>query len=309
MAGYYRKIKGKDYDRNLLETAEKAVKGRGDGRISLADARKLVAIVRDSGVYSNVEKRTMSYIRDHFDFTPESDRWFRTEIRKWAATKGAGKKPAAKKKPVEKKAAPKAVAKKAPSRKAAPKAKAAAPRRREKRIAPSPGERLAAITREEAPVQAPREERQKAAPPKKKGGWNIIMILFIIAILIIVVMVANRRLGLNLGCSRDKEQKEAEEKIQNIEPVGEDKIAVPKQETSVTINEEAAPEKVPGAKVLEKSDQYDIYTVGVKDSLVSISEKETGDYRNWAKIFNANRDIIQNPKLIFPGQQIRIPKQ
>lgn len=84
---YYKEIDGKKYDRELLETADEAVKGKGDGRISLADARKLLDEVKDGNAYTDIEKDTMAYIRDNYKFTPEADEWFRTEIRKWAATK------------------------------------------------------------------------------------------------------------------------------------------------------------------------------------------------------------------------------
>jgi len=84
---YYREIDGKKYDKEILETAEKLIKGQGDGRISMSDAEKLFAEVRDGGKYTDIEKDTMSYIRENFKWTDEADKWFRTEIRKWAATK------------------------------------------------------------------------------------------------------------------------------------------------------------------------------------------------------------------------------
>jgi hypothetical protein len=92
MAAYYTKIKGKNYDRRMITTAMRAVKGRGDGRISLQDAKKLLGSVKDASGYSDVEKRTMKYIRDKYAFTPEANKWFRTEVSKWAAVKGAAKK-------------------------------------------------------------------------------------------------------------------------------------------------------------------------------------------------------------------------
>ncbi len=85
--GYYKEINGKKYDKELLETAEKLVKGQGDGRISLADAEKLFAEVRDGAKYTDIEKATMAYIRKNFKWTDEADKWFRTAIRKWAAKK------------------------------------------------------------------------------------------------------------------------------------------------------------------------------------------------------------------------------
>ena len=84
---YYKEIDGKKYDGELLELAEKLVKGQGDGRISMADAEKLLAEVKDAGKYTDIEKDTMAYIRDNFRWTDEADEWFRTEIRKWAAAK------------------------------------------------------------------------------------------------------------------------------------------------------------------------------------------------------------------------------
>jgi len=85
--GYYKTINGKKYDGELLELADESVKGVGDGRISIADAKKLFEAVIDGNVYSEVEKDTVEYIRDNYKWTEEADAWFRTEIRKWAASK------------------------------------------------------------------------------------------------------------------------------------------------------------------------------------------------------------------------------
>ena len=84
---YYKEIDGKKYDKELLELAEKLIKGQGDGRIAMEDANKLFTEVRDGTKYTDIEKDTVSYIRDNFKWTDEADEWFRTEIRKWAATK------------------------------------------------------------------------------------------------------------------------------------------------------------------------------------------------------------------------------
>lgn len=84
---YYKEIDGKKYDRHILEVADEAVAGRGDGRISLDDAKKVLAAVKDGSAYTDIEKATMVYVRDNYKWTPEADEWFRTEIRKWAAEK------------------------------------------------------------------------------------------------------------------------------------------------------------------------------------------------------------------------------
>ena len=45
--GYYTTIDGKKYDGELLEFADAAVAGAGDGRISLKDAEELLGKVKD----------------------------------------------------------------------------------------------------------------------------------------------------------------------------------------------------------------------------------------------------------------------
>ena len=85
---YYKNIDGKNYDREMLEIADEAVAGVGDGRISLEDAQRLLGAVKDANKYTDIEKATMKYIRENYRFTYASDQWFRKEIRKWAATKG-----------------------------------------------------------------------------------------------------------------------------------------------------------------------------------------------------------------------------
>jgi len=44
------------------------------------------------------------------------------------------------------------------------------------------------------------------------------------------------------------------------------------------------------------------------DSLWAIAERELGNGSHYNEIFAANREVIENPDLIYPGQKIRIPK-
>lgn len=85
---YYVEMDGVKCDRKLIELADGAVAGKGDGRISIADAKALFAAVQDNNVYTDVEKNTMAYIRENYNFTIEADAWFRTEVHKWAGKKG-----------------------------------------------------------------------------------------------------------------------------------------------------------------------------------------------------------------------------
>jgi hypothetical protein len=79
-------IHGKQVQEDMIQMADACVKGAGDGRISLADAEKLFALVRDGSKYTDSEKDTMLYIRDNYKWTDEADAWFRTKVREWAAS-------------------------------------------------------------------------------------------------------------------------------------------------------------------------------------------------------------------------------
>ena len=50
------------------------------------------------------------------------------------------------------------------------------------------------------------------------------------------------------------------------------------------------------------------YTVVAGDSLSKIAKRFYGDANQWRRIFEANRDQIENPDLIHPGQVFRIPR-
>jgi nucleoid-associated protein YgaU len=49
------------------------------------------------------------------------------------------------------------------------------------------------------------------------------------------------------------------------------------------------------------------YTVVAGDSLSKIAKREYGDASKWHRIFEANRDKIQDPDLIHPGQVLNLP--
>jgi nucleoid-associated protein YgaU len=49
------------------------------------------------------------------------------------------------------------------------------------------------------------------------------------------------------------------------------------------------------------------YTVKSGDTLSKIAQNEYGDAAQWKRIFDANRDKLNDPDLIQPGQQLTIP--
>ena len=49
------------------------------------------------------------------------------------------------------------------------------------------------------------------------------------------------------------------------------------------------------------------YVVVKGDSLSKIAKREYGDANKWRTIYEANKDLINDPDLIYPGQDLKIP--
>ena len=65
--------------------------------------------------------------------------------------------------------------------------------------------------------------------------------------------------------------------------------------------------KVAGAATsVEDGTQY--YVIKSGDTLSAIAKQFYGDANQYPKIFEANREVIKDADLIFPGQKIRIPR-
>ncbi len=68
----------------------------------------------------------------------------------------------------------------------------------------------------------------------------------------------------------------------------------------VTVTNLKAPPPPPQAKV-------EYYIIQKGDNLSAIAKKFYGKGSEYPKIFAANREVIKDPDLIYPGQKIRIP--
>jgi nucleoid-associated protein YgaU len=55
------------------------------------------------------------------------------------------------------------------------------------------------------------------------------------------------------------------------------------------------------------TDREHTYTVVAGDTLSKIAKHEYGDASKWHRIYEANKDTIKNPDLIYPGQTFTIP--
>lgn len=68
--------------------------------------------------------------------------------------------------------------------------------------------------------------------------------------------------------------------------------------TDVKIENLDAPEPAP---------EVEYYTIVRGDSLSKIAKNFYQNAMDYMKLFEANREVIQDPELIYPGQKIRIP--
>ena len=50
------------------------------------------------------------------------------------------------------------------------------------------------------------------------------------------------------------------------------------------------------------------YTVVKGDSLSKIAKQFYGNANQWKRVYEANKDVIKNPDLIYPGQTFKIPE-
>jgi len=66
--------------------------------------------------------------------------------------------------------------------------------------------------------------------------------------------------------------------------------------------------KIHGLKSPPLRTDVDYYEIVSGDTLSKIAKKFYGDANAYNQIFEANREVIKDPDLIFVGQKIRIPK-
>lgn len=63
----------------------------------------------------------------------------------------------------------------------------------------------------------------------------------------------------------------------------------------------------PAAEPMGPMPEFTFYTIEKGDSLWKIASKFYGNGAKWNTLFEDNKEVIQNPDLIYPGQVIRVP--
>lgn len=79
---YYKTIGGQRMDGTILDIAAEAVKGSGDGRISKADAQKILKAAKDGGKITDIERATLAYVQKKYKWTETAGAWFSQEAGK-----------------------------------------------------------------------------------------------------------------------------------------------------------------------------------------------------------------------------------
>ena len=65
--------------------------------------------------------------------------------------------------------------------------------------------------------------------------------------------------------------------------------------------------KADGVSAPPQPAPVEYYVIQKGDSLSAIAKRYYGNAKDYPRIFDANREVIKNPDLIYPGQKILIP--
>jgi uncharacterized protein YidB (DUF937 family) len=98
--------------------------------------------------------------------------------------------------------------------------------------------------------------------------------------------------------------RDAQAEVPDVPPVAPSE-QVPR--THFTFGEAARDEPADDDAPITEAPPERTYTVVAGDSLSKIAKRLLGDANAWPRIFDANRDQIENANLIRPGQVLRIP--
>jgi len=99
-SSYYEKVDGQDCDHSIIEACRKAVAGAGDGRVSMDDAKAVLAEALDGGKVTDVEKWTLRLCLSEFNWTQAAHDWIIDELKAHGVS--LKRKPAAATKPAKK---------------------------------------------------------------------------------------------------------------------------------------------------------------------------------------------------------------
>jgi nucleoid-associated protein YgaU len=92
--------------------------------------------------------------------------------------------------------------------------------------------------------------------------------------------------------------------VEGVEKVNDDALTVKPLEVH---RQEAEAFKAEQAEKEAEAPDFTFYTIQSGDTLSGIAKKHYGDATKWRELYEANREVIEDPDKIYPGQQIRVP--
>merc|ERR1712060_704655 len=94
---YYKSIDGIKCDRAIVDACKKAVEGKGDGRVSVDDAKEVFAVVADGNKVTRAERWTLRFCLTEFHWTEAAQEWFKDQLKAVVQEDAENEPPAAKK--------------------------------------------------------------------------------------------------------------------------------------------------------------------------------------------------------------------
>ncbi len=73
-------INGMTLDARLITIAENIMNEAIEMTIDLTMAKEIVRQILEDDQYSDIERLTISYLREHYAWTLEADQWFKEQI-------------------------------------------------------------------------------------------------------------------------------------------------------------------------------------------------------------------------------------
>jgi nucleoid-associated protein YgaU len=314
-----RVIKGKKFDRSFLDIAEKSVKNKIDGKISINDAQKILKPIKEGNEYTETEKRTIRYIRDKFKFTKEADQFFRKEISKWATKKNQGKKFVITRKPkdTKQKKSLGAILQKGVSQRGSIRQGSVTKIKRSSVKSSSAKTKITPLSAISSKISLPDSLTTEIKPATSRRYLHLGMGLSAIAILALLAYfyknysIEDAKKSPAISEEKDTKAISPTLKVDKPELEQNKKVTTPRKKEiteTIKVDQKIVPASVPKKTIPLESKEFTYYTVKSGDQLANLSKQFLGDYAKWQKIYDLNRKNIQDPNLIYPSQVIKIPK-
>ncbi len=140
--------------------------------------------------------------------------------------------------------------------------------------------------------------------------WGSVLFLVIIAVILLVFLWPT--------IQQSRDNGEGITQLEKYPPYGPARITESKQGQEASSKAKKAEHETNAPRTPEttgraaqspspEADSGAYYTVQSSDTLWDISKAQTGSFKNWKSIYEANKEKIKDPRFIFPGQKLTIP--